>query len=276
MTESLTVTNVFDRWSQIKAKQGFIGKAWNEIKEATNFGQSASDCESMLKAYKNHEITTEEAMEYIEAFNKKQNDMTNLFANITTGVASIALATVTCGAGVSIGGLAALKLGAPIGMLTKALIKLTDRATNKVKNDELDTKEIIKDVVSGATAGAASAVSSGVSAGIKAGKIGVSILNGAKCGAICGSASSAINYLADTALDEDRNFSFGELVTNSVVGAAVSGTVGGVVGAGIYGINSSLGNIGKEVVHSTGEQIVIDSTSSSARKTLATIFRNWF
>ena len=125
MAGSLSLRAIDTKWAQVQAEQGFIGKAWNGIKEKLDVGQSASDCESMLEAYKNHEISLDEAMEYIESFEKKQSDMTNLITNIATGVASIAIATAAMfeTGGASIGwGLAMLK-GAPIGAAIKQVLK---------------------------------------------------------------------------------------------------------------------------------------------------------
>ena len=36
MSESLTIQNLTDKWSQVKASQGIIGKAWNGVKEFLN------------------------------------------------------------------------------------------------------------------------------------------------------------------------------------------------------------------------------------------------
>lgn len=270
MAESLTIKCINDRWSQVKAQQGIIGKAWNEVKELINIGQSESDCESMLQAYNNHEITLDEAMEYIENFETKQKDMTNLIANIATGVGSIALATTAMVAtgGASIGwGLAFLK-GAPIGAALKTALKLLDRATNDIQGDSLDTKEVIKDAVSGAVTGTVSAVSSGIYAGVKTAKLSTSLINGAKCGIECGALTGAANYTTDSLLDKDKKFSFGELTKNTATSAFVSGTVGAFVGGSVYGIEKHLGNLGRETAMSLHDTIVRDSVLSSSRKIL--------
>ncbi len=270
--------NLNNRWEEIKAHQGVLGKAWNEFKEATNLGQSVSDCESMLEKYKNHEITLDEAMEYINSFDEKQSDMTNLISNIATGVASIAIATTAMFAtgGASIGwGLAMLK-GAPIGAVIKTGLKTLDRATNDVEGDALDKKEIIKDVVSGAVTGTTSAVSSHIFAGVKAAKLSTSIINGTKCGLVCGAMSGSANYLTDTALDENKEFNFDELAQNAATSALVSGSVGAFVGGGVYGVENMLGNVGKDVTSSLSHTITRDSFLSSSRKVLGNAERQAF
>ena len=272
MAELLTIKNAEERWSQIKAQQGFIGKAWNGIKEFTNLGKSESDCESMLEAYKNHEITLAEAMEYIEDFEKKQDNASNLITNIATGVASIALATSTCG--LSIGWLQALKFGAPIGAAVKTAIKGLDRATNDIEDDALDAKEIVRDAVSGAVTGTTSAVSAGIFQGVKEAKatktvaegLKTSVLNGAKCGAQCGAIAGAIDYTTDTALDEDKKFNFGQLTRNTGAQAALSAAIGGTFGGGVFGVEALKGNLGKEMTTTIKDAIFRDCALSSSKK----------
>ena len=196
--------------------------------------------------------------------------MSELGANILTGIGAIAFATTALAAG-PIGWIAAIAKGAPIGAALKAGIKTLDRASNNVEGDTLDAKQITKDTISGALTGTTSAVSSGVGAGIKAGKIGLSILNGAKCGAICGSVSGAASYLTDVAFEDDKVFNAGEIVINTATSAFVSGTVGAVVGGGMYGLSA---NVGKEATKTLGQTIVADSTSSTTRKLLGQGERN--
>ena len=247
----------------VKDKQGFIGKSWNGIKETFDAGLSESDCDETINKYKNGEISFEEALETIKGYDEKQSTMTDLFANITTGIASIALVTAAV-AGGPIGWVTAFALGAPVGAAVKTSLKIADRATNNAKNDEFDSKAITKDVVSGAVTGMTSAVSSGIGAGIKSGKYLVSVKNGTKCGAICGGVSGATSYLTDVALDDDKYFNAGDLAKNTFTSALVSGTVGAVVGGTVYGI-SSADKLASQTVKQT---IINDSAASSSRKVL--------
>ena len=259
-----------EKLKEVQDEQGFLGKTWNGFKEITNLGLSNSDCEKMVDKYNNGEISFEEAVSYIEDFESKQETMSELGANILTGIGAIAFATTALSAG-PIGWVAAIAKGAPIGAALKTGIKTLDRATNDIKGDALDMKQMTKDAISGALTGTTSAVSSGVGAGIKAGKVGLSILNGAKCGTICGSVSGAASYLADVAFEEDKEFNTGELLKNTATSAFVSGTVGAVVGGGMYGLSS---NVGKEATKTLGQTIVADSSSSTARKLLGQGERN--
>lgn len=254
---------------EAKSEQGFIGKAWNGVKETFDAGLSESDCEDVVKKYKNGEVTFEEAINTIKDYHDKQSAMTDLFSNIATGIASIALVTAAV-AGGPIGWVTALALGAPVGAAVKTGIKMADRATNNIKGDEFDSKAITKDVISGAVTGMTSAVSSGIGAGIKAGKLGLSVKNGAKCGAICGGVSGATSYVTDVALDEDKYFNAGDFAKTTLTSAFVSGTVGAAVGGTVFGIS----NADKLASQTVKQTIINDSAASSSRKVLGTIERD--
>ncbi|MBQ2983924.1 MAG: hypothetical protein IJD57_03925 [Candidatus Gastranaerophilales bacterium] len=249
-----------EKLQEVKDEQGFIGKMWNGFKEFTNLGQSSSDCDSMLEKYKNGQISFEEAVKYIDEFDKKQNSMTNLFANIATGTGAIALATVAVASG-PIGWGAAFMYGAPIGAALKTGIKAADRATNNVEGDALNAKSMAKDAISGAITGATSAVSSGIMAGVKEGKLALSLANGAKCGAQCGAMSGASTYIVDTALDKDKEFNFGDFAKTTLTSSAVSAGVGAAVGGTVYGVSG-----GNAPTLTLGSTIARDSSLSASRK----------
>lgn len=259
--------------AEVKDKQGFLGSIWNGFKELTGVGQSGSDCENMAERYKKGEVSFDEAVEYIAKYDKKQKNMSDLGANIVTGVAAIATATKLAAVLTSgpIGWVSALVFGAPVGAIVKAGVKLLDRATNNVKNDEFDAKQITKDVISGAITGTTSAVSSGVGVGIKAGKFGLAVSNGTKCGVQCGALSGASSYATDVVFDKDKKFDFGEFAKITATSAFVSGTVGAAVGAGMYGLSD---NVGQEVSKTIRQTIIDDSISSSSRKILGQAERN--
>ncbi|MCR5266881.1 MAG: hypothetical protein K6E29_09880 [Cyanobacteria bacterium RUI128] len=251
------------KFQEVKDKQGILGSVWNEVKEVTGCGFSEKDCKSMLDKYNRGEISFDEAVEYINKYDKKQTNMSDLGANIITGIASIAAAT--CLVSGPIGWAAALLIGAPVGAAVKAGVKIFDRFTNKVKGDEFDKKQLTKDVISGAVTGMTSAVASGVGAGIKAGSFKLAVKNGTKCGVQCGAVAGATSYTTDVMLDKDKYFNLGDFAKTTLTSAFVSGTVGGVVGAGMYGLSN---NIGKDVSKTIKETIIDDSLSSSSRKVL--------
>ena len=255
-------------------KQGLLGDVWNGFKEITGLGYSQSDCESMLEKYKSGELSFEEAVEEIEKYESKQGAMTSLMSNIATGAAAIAVATATGGASLGFGFLGSFISGTPIGAAVKTTIGFVDRATNDVKGDALNGKNIAKDVISGALTGTTSAVSSGVGLGWKNGthSIGTSIVNGAKCGLQCGALSGATTYTTDTIID-DRDFSLTELAQQTAFSSLVSGTVGGFVGGAMYGMagmNNQVGELLRSTTKDIGTTIAMDSTTSSARKYLGT------
>jgi len=258
-------------FEDIQDKQGAIGSLWNDVKGITGIGTSEKKCDSMLEKYRNGEISFEQAANYVDSFDKKQSDTTDLIANIVTGVAAIATTTL---AGV-MGGplLPILAIGAGVGAVTKTGFKLFDRATNKVKNDEFEAKTMIKDFVSGAVTGAASAVPSGISKGIKDGNKILAVENGIKCGLACGAVSGSTSYMTDVALG-DKKFNADELFNATASSALISGVVSAGIGAGLYDIAGAKGLIGQEVTKSTTQTIASDSASSSARKICANKLRH--
>ena len=260
------ISSLENKLQQVKDDQGIFGQVWNGVKEATGLGTSEKKCEDMLDKYKNGETSFEEAMEYINKFESKQDNTTELAKNILTGVGAIAVATTTAGTG--LGFLAAAKAGAPIGAAIKTTLGVLDRATNDVEDDALDIKNVAKDTISGAITGMTSAVSSGVGKGIVDGEVKTSIVNGAKCGLTCGAISGSTSYVTDAILDEDKQFNFGDLTKSTVSSALVSGTVGAAVGGGMYQNAASNDLIGKTVQKTVNETIIQDSTTSSLRKIL--------
>ena len=255
-----------EKLESIENEQGILGKAWNGIKEVTTLGVSQSDCEGMLEKYNKGEISFEEAVEYLEEYDSKQETMSGLLSNIITGIGAIAIA----GAGPVGWGLAFIK-GAPIGAALKAGIGILDRATNDVEDDAINGKQIIKDGISGALTGAASAVSGSqcfIYKGLNkasllpANELAEQALKGALCGVECGLMSGSVNYMTDVAFG-DKEFNFGDLASNTLTSAFVSGTVGGAVGAGTLGLQNA------GVINPNGS-VTQYQVLSSARKALGT------
>ena len=253
--------------TSIQDEQGVLGNIWNGIKEFTSLGVSESDCINMLEKYKNGEINFEQAVDYLDEYDSKQENASGLLSNILTGIGGIAVATAAATTGPIGWGLAFLK-GAPIGAALKTGINFIDRATNDVEGDAFDAKQMTKDAVSGALTGAASAVSGASSLGYKAlsskgiveaGTVAADVVKGACCGMECGAMSGAGTYMTDVVLD-DKDFEFDELLANTATSALVSGTVGSVVGVGLNGLNKTgFANFGT---------VTRDSISSSTRKVL--------
>ena len=257
---------------EAKDKQGVLGKTWNEFKEITGLGQSYSDCEKMADKFKNGEISLTDAIEYIQDFEDKQNNIADLKKNIITGTAAI---VATAGAVATGGALAPILLtGAAVGAAAKTATGIFDRATNNIKNDELEAKTVIKDVISGATTGAASALPSGAVTGKLASKFTNKTVQGmvkyGACSALCGATSGAIGYTTDVALNEDKKFNFGELLTSSASSALVSGTVGAGLGAFQVGsigerVSKDLKSLGNTEAAKTA---INDSAYSATRKVI--------
>ena len=234
----------------IKDEQGFLGNIWNGFKEVTTFGKSVSDCEKMLDKYNSGEISFEEAAEYIEDFKRKQDNATDLVANIGTGVAAIAATAGTAGIAPLLG------IGAGVGAAVKTGIKFLDKATNKIENDEYDAKSNIKNMVSGAMAGATSAIPSSIFKNAHSASVGKRLLfeNGAKCGLACGSASGFVGYMTDVALG-DKEFDLKECVKTTALSGAFAAPVGGLVTAGASSISGSLSQVQQDMAASSAKKI---------------------
>ncbi len=275
--ENFSSVNYLELESKLKdihSKQGVLGKFWNNVKEFTTFGKSEKDCEKMLEKYKSGYISFEEAVGYIEDFEKKQENTVDLLTNIATGIGAIAYVTATAGTG-PIGWTTAL-LGAPVGALIKSGANLLDRATNEVQRDALDVKEIAHDVVSGAVTGMTSAVSSGIFKGRASGQINfaTSVKNGIKCGLSCGAISGSSSYLTDVVLDEDKEFNTADLLNSTASNALISGAVGGVIGGAACNNVIHSGIFSKVNRNNLAQAFGEDSFLSSSRKVLSNKVKN--
>ena len=221
--------NLDDLKNQFEAaqdEQGFLGKLWNGFKNITGLGLSSNDVQCKLEQYENGEITYEEVASVIEEYKTKQDGAVDLIANTATGLAVAGVSVATGGAG-------ALLIGLGVGAGAKAGLKTADRATNNVKGDALDSKEILKDGITGAVDGFTSALTAGM---VSVPTAGATVMNtakqglvqGAKAGAITGAATGATQYATDCAFGEDKEFSFGSLMTTTAQSAITGGIFGGV------------------------------------------------
>ena len=242
-------------------KQGFLGKLWDGFKNFTGIGLSSDDVKEKIQQYEKGEIDYQEAVNCVESYREKQDNIVNIVTNAITGLATAGLAVTT-------GGVGAIIAGAIIGGLTKAGLKTIDRATNNIADDELDVKQIIKDGATGAVDGIVSAATAGfIKAPIAGQTVGngikLGVLQGAKAGVISGAATGAAEYTVEVATENDKDFSFDELLTvttqNALTGAITGGIFGGITG----GISQN--NLNKKVVISHNENLgaQIDSTSQA-------------
>ena len=183
--------------SDTEDKQGIVGSAWNSFKSFIGIGSSTKKCENAISDFKEGKISYDEAKAIISDFDSKQESSVNMFSNIATGVvvAGVVASAVATG-GLSLGAVAA---AAGVGGATKAGLKFADRATNNVKGDALDGKQIVKDGLSGAVEGVATAATMGIGSAVKnvAGETAKStlkgaIISGAKEGAKTGGVAGAI------------------------------------------------------------------------------------
>lgn len=145
-----------EKLKAVEDKQGFLGKFWNGLKKITKLGISSNTIEEKIKDYENGKISYEEVEEAIESYEGRQESGSNIVSNVIT-VGATALGVIFA----PFTGGASLAIGAGIGALTKMGTKFADRATNNVKGDALDAKQMIKDAASGAVTGIGTAATLG-------------------------------------------------------------------------------------------------------------------
>ena len=226
-------------------KQGIVGSAWNSFKSFIGIGSSTKKCENAISDFKEGKISYDEAKSIISDFDSKQDGSVNMFSNIATGiVVTGVIASAVATGGLSLGVVAA---AAGVGGATKAGLKFADRATNKVKGDALDGKQIVKDGLSGAVEGVATAATMGVGSAAKnvAGETAKSTLKsaivsgakeGAKTGGVAGAITGAGEYTINASMEDDVEFNTGDLLKNTAANALCGAVAGGVIGGVTGGI----------------------------------------
>lgn len=237
------VAQLRQAYEQIEDEQGWVGKAWNGIKNFFGHSNGSNAIEETLDKVEAGEISYEAAVEKLSTYQSKQESTVDTFANIASGLAvaaGVILAPVSFGA--------SLAIGAGVGAAVKVGIKASDKATNDIQGD-YSLKDGLKDGVTGGVGGLVTAATAGIgSAGVVAAKEGGKVLvketikqgviAGAKAGAIDGAVMGATNYTADAVFDGDE-FTFGGLVANTASGAATGAVAGGVVGGVTSGISAA-------------------------------------
>ena len=259
-----------EQLSAVEDKQGFIMGAWDSLKCAVNLGSSSEKCDEAIDKFKNGEISYEEAMAEIEKFDTKQQGSLELFSNIATGVGAVVAATAAAAAIVASGGTATPlvlgAVGAGTGALTKVGVKSMDRATNDVKDDTLNGKQIAKDALSGVVTGSIGALTMGT--GSAASSLGGSVAKSAarsmKTGAITGTVSGSSSYLIDTAFDEDKKFNTKEFLTSTATGAIAGTAVGGIMGSANGAMRySGIVKHGGSVIDKSGNYVAQNATKEA-------------
>lgn len=261
--EKQNLDDLKNKFEAAQDEQGFLGKLWNGFKNITGLGLSSNDVQCKLEQYENGEITYEEVASVIEEYKTKQDGAVDLIANTATGLAVAGVSVATGGAG-------ALLIGLGVGAGAKAGLKTADRATNNVKGDALDSKEILKDGITGAVDGFTSALTAGI---VSVPTAGATVMNtakqglvqGAKAGAITGAATGATQYTTDCAFDDDKEFALSGLLASTAQNTVTGGIFGGVTG-GIGGaISQNNFNNTITISHNNGLQKEVDNAFQAKR-----------
>lgn len=237
------VDNLKAQYAQVQKEQGFLGKMWNGIKNVFSTKYSSKNIEKTIEQVEKGEISADEAQKMIGEYQERQKSGVNTLTSIASG-----LAVVGCVALAPFSGGASLALGVALGAGTRVGLKTLDRASNDVKGDELNKKEMAKDAIVGGVEGLVTVATMGLgSAAVQTSKetgkvlvketVKTGIKQGAKAGAIDGAATNAATYMADVAVG-DKEFSGTELISTTTQGAAIGGTIGGVTGGVSSGVQA--------------------------------------
>ena len=240
------VAQLRETFEQTKDEQGWVGKAWDGIKNFFGHSNGSDAIEDTIAKAESGEISYEEAVEALNKYSQKQDSMVETFANVASG---LAVAAGVIAAPFSFG--ASLALGAGLGAAVKVGIKASDAATNDVEGD-YTLKNAAKDTVTGGVSGLVTAATAGIgTAGLTVAKEGGKVVvkeaikqgavAGVKAGAIDGAVMGATNYTADAVFDGD-DFTFNGLVENTVTSAAGGALIGGVVGGVTSGLSARSAN----------------------------------
>lgn len=263
-----------DQLHFVQKEQGSLMKGWDNLKGAIGVGASSEKCEDAIDKYKNGEISFEEAMGEIENFYNKQSSSLDLFSNIATGITAIVAGTAVAATG---GAAAPIVAGALVGAGTKAGFKATDRATNDIKGDALDGKQLAKDALSGALTGGIAVATAGTAGKpFAAGGTKACVTKCASTGFKTGALSGASNYTIDCAFDENKDFNVKDFAVNTATSSVVGGTVGAIMGGvnGTLRANNLLSHGGSVVEANTTSDIVANSVCSTEYKLLNSGIRN--
>ncbi len=229
-------------YQQIQDEQGWVGKAWNGIKNFFGHSNGSNAVEETLAKVESGEISYEAAVEKLNTYSQKQESFVDSFANVVSGLvvaASVIAAPFSFGA--------SLALGAGVGAAVNIAIKASDKASNNIKGD-YEFKDGLKDGITGAVGGLVTAATAGIgTAGVVVAKetgkvvlketIKQGVIAGAKAGAIDGAVMSATNYTTDAIFDGEE-FTFDGLVSTTATGAIGGAITGGVVGGVSSGLNA--------------------------------------
>ena len=128
-------------YQQVQDQQGWVGKAWNGIKNFFGHSNGSNAVEDTINKAAAGEISYEAAVEKLNTYASKQGSVVDVFANIASGLAvaaGVILAPVSFGA--------SLAIGAGVGAAVKVGVKASNAATNNVEGD-YSLKDGLKDGV---------------------------------------------------------------------------------------------------------------------------------
>ncbi len=153
-SEAKNSENLYDDFLKTREEQGFIGKAWDGIKNLLHLKNSSNNVENIIKQAQNGEISSDEATEQLNAYKEGQKMCVDVAGDIVSGIVSVgaaALAPVTGGA--------SLLVAAGAGAATKTAIKASDSA---ISGRDYKLSDLGYDLITGSINGAMAPLSNAI------------------------------------------------------------------------------------------------------------------
>lgn len=254
-TKKETTAALRESLNETKGKQGWIGKAWDGIKNGfffgLKFGAGSDKAAAAIEKFEKGEISEEEATQAVEKYKAGQEQCVEIFADVASGIASAAMYAVALGGAVAApftGGaslgitLAAIGSASAVGATAKVGIKALDAASG---GREYSLKDAGKDALTGAINGPLAFATAGIGCGLSQ--------VGAKMGINCAKAA------AQTA-GSQVVVGFGKAVSKEAVEEAAKA-------AGREVTKNTVKQIGKEYFGSMSKS-AIKNASSELTKTV--------
>ncbi len=228
-----------EKFEEIKRHQAFIGNCWDGVKNFFGKDTGSEHVENQIKAFEKGFITEEEVIETLQEYQKGQEEVVDVTADIVSGIAAVGIYTAavvatpfTGGASIAVGAAAATATGAAI----KTGIKYADTAA---KGKEYDT--VGYDLATGAFSGVLAPITGGVGGAVGksvATKLGVqAISETGKAVAKNGGKSSVQNMLLNPT---GYKYAGGSMLKRAAAFGAECAADGAVGGAVDNGFRASL------------------------------------
>ena len=153
--EITSVEDLEAKFEEIQAKQGFVGKTFDKIKNALPFlsklgCKGSEEVQDAIEKVKSGEMTLEEAKEIIEKYESNQEIGTEVI--LDTATLGIVSAVCLLAGPLGWGALAVIGVSTAVGAVSRVALGAADAATNDVEGD-YTAENIKEDAVKGGIIG---------------------------------------------------------------------------------------------------------------------------